>query len=196
MNKVRLKRLQCSGCGGKLEGENNSRIFFCRLCKLAFDMGNDESEPTIFSYIAPLLKKEYPMVYFPFQRISAVIRIKDVGSGGETASKSVFHIPLFFIKNVNNFGDIGYYYFLKKIVPEPDIDRELPIFPADRSYNDLKPYPEIYIRRRESEKRGMDSFLIEIQSRRDEIMLIPFYKYVTDYYDSYLFWKYPSGALV
>ena len=136
------------------------------------------------------------MVYFPFQMIETEYIVKRSDTGHEVRSKSGFLIPLFFIKNINYFGDIGYYYFLKRISPQKDIDRGFPIFPADRSYDDVKPYPEIYLLQSESEKAGIEMVSTNVDIQNSSVCMIPFYKKETDYYDSYLFWKYPSGALV
>ena len=159
-------------------------------------MKSDRIESLGFYFATPFLKKDLPMVYFPFQMIDTEFIVKRSDTGSELRSKLKFFIPLFFIKNINYFGDIGYYYFLKKISPENDIDRGYPIFPADRCYDDVKPYPEIYLLQYESEKVGIELISTEFHIIDKSIHMIPFYKNETDYYDSYLFWKYPSGALI
>lgn len=196
MSETGLVKLHCKFCGSRLEGENNSKVFFCRKCKKAFDILDKEADSEDFFFAAPFLKREFPTVYFPFQRIETVYKIKAEENGEPGKFHHVFLLPLFFIKNISYFGDIGYYYFLKRTTPLIDEDRGVQIFPADRNFNDVKQYPRIYVMQNETERKDADSVHVEASVSRSGVVMIPFFKNGTDYYDSYLFWKYPSGSLI
>jgi len=196
MTEIKIKKLNCTICGNLLSGENNSRIFFCRPCRLAYGTSTEDSvSPQKFYFAKPLLIREFPKIYFPFQIFGMKYTIMHQ-DGEDISGEQKIYIPLIFIKNINYFGDIGYYYFLKKVSPMEGSDEGFKIFPADRNRIDLTPYPEIYLLRRETEKDGLGSVSVKTDLKKEGIVMIPFYRYKSEYYDSYLFWKYPSGAVI
>jgi hypothetical protein len=192
-----LISLTCSRCKTSLEGENNSRIFFCTSCNLAYDIDGDHKRVYRLSYIEPKIEKKLSQIYFPFWILFCEYSIKNVSQKTEILKKKDFYVTAFFVKNINYFGDIGYYLSLNQILLKKGKKKDIPIFPADRGLNHSAPYPLVYLYQDETRKKKKETLLeIDIQHRDVSMALIPFYFQNHQYFDSILFWKYPSGALI
>ncbi|MCP4156119.1 MAG: hypothetical protein GY757_50835 [bacterium] len=189
-----LISLKCPGCGANLSGENSSKIFFCFTCSNAFNVGENKLSRYPLVYTKPGKEKPGEMEYFPFWRLessyNALADSRVVGGG-----KYIFYIPGFFIKNINYFGDIGFYYLKKGVSPQPGPRKKAGVFTAERSLAKAAVYPGIYIKKMETQKSGAAPHDIEVIHHTASVFLIPFYKEDHFFYDSYLDWKYPSGAL-
>jgi hypothetical protein len=194
---ARFISLKCRKCKTSLEGENNSKIFFCTACHLAYDIDGDLQRVYQLSYIEPKIKKELPQVYFPFWTLFCEYTIKNMSEETEIREKRDFYVTAFFIKNINYFGDIGYYMSLNRVQLKTGIIKDIPIFPADRSFKHSAPFPLVYLYQDETRKKKKDTSLeIDIKHQKVAMALIPFYFQNHQYFDSILFWKYPSGALI
>lgn len=193
----RVILLKCRKCNASLEGENNSKVFFCTNCNLGYDIEGDLQKIYHLSYIEPKIKKELPQIYFPFWALSCEYTIKDSSEEKETREKRNFYVTAFFIKNINYFGDIGYYLSLNRVNLNPAKKKKIPIFPADRSLKNSVSFPLIYLYQDKTKKEKNEGSLeIDIKHKKISLVLIPFYKHKHQYFDSILFWKYPSGALI
>ncbi len=189
-----LISLKCPGCGANLSGENNSKIFFCYSCSNAYNIGESKLSRYPLVYIKPGIEKPMDMEYFPFWRLESSYKTladsRVVGGG-----KTIFYIPGFFIKNINYFGDIGFYYLKKGITPEPGTRKQAKVFTAERNLANAAVYPGIYMKKMETRKNGSAPLELEVKHHTASVFLIPFYKEGHFFYDSYLDWKYPAGAL-
>ncbi len=136
------------------------------------------------------------MEYFPFWNIKCTYEVNNSSDLSSLEGESDFLIPSFFIKNINYFGDIGLYYMQKNITPVFGEKLDISVFPADRGLSDASVYPEIYLLKKYSKKIKVEFITIDVKMENTSIVLIPFYKKDHSYYDSYLLWKYPSGALI
>jgi uncharacterized protein YbaR (Trm112 family) len=189
--------LTCPFCNHNLQGENNSKIFFCAECHLAFDMDEDPPKSFPIFYIEPKIKQDNPQVFFPFWRILSEYRIIESEGSPLSPQKKFLYVPAFFIKNISFFGDIGYYMTFKDIILETTGKKNLAIFPADRSLNDCLAYPLIYLLQEETRgKKRKKPLDITIDHKDISMVMISFYKMNGDYQDSILSWRYPSGALI
>lgn len=199
--------LKCPGCQANLDGENNSKAFFCFNCSVCFNVSVNESKLSRYQvlYIKPQAVRGAERVYFPFWQIESSYTFQNRDDGEESAKVRIFHIPAFFIKNINNFGDIGYYYMKKNIVTEPGDREKLEVLPAIRDIQTAALYPDIYLRKEAGEftpgipqSRTPQSQPppITIKHRKAAMALIPFYKEGHHYFDSILSWKYPTGAVI
>lgn len=195
MNK--LINLQCTNCSNNLIGENNSKVFFCKNCTICFDIEKNRLKKYPVSYIKPYKSKNFTQILFPFWKIETEYEILNQQGNSKSSNNKIFYIPAFFIKNINNFGDIGYYYMQRNVVLFEDEKKDFPIFPADRGLKDAVVYPLIYLYKKNARKLRADEFIeIELKHKAFSMVLIPFYKIKYEYLDSILFWKYPSGALI
>ncbi|MCP4218424.1 MAG: hypothetical protein GY765_27560, partial [bacterium] len=123
---VKPVSLKCSGCGGNLDGANNSKVFFCTACHLACNVEGDTLSKFALNYAEPKIDKNYERLYFPFWHFESEVTVLDKGSDQTTRDSGLFYVPAFFIKNINYFGDIGYYYLLKQVRPQPGSRLDLP----------------------------------------------------------------------
>jgi hypothetical protein len=118
------------------------------------------------------------------------------GKQEENSQTRFFYIPAFFVKNINYFGDIGYYIMANNIVLKTGGKEDFPIFPGDRGLADSIIYPRIYLVKEMAQKRSTETSEINIDHQEISVALIPFYQVDNDFYDSVIYWKYPSGALI
>jgi len=137
----RFISLKCRKCKANLEGENNSKVFFCTTCNLGYDIGEDHQKVYQLSYIEPKIKKEFPQIYFPFWALSCEYTIKDLSEDSETKDKRDFYVAAFFIKNINYFGDIGYYLTLNNVVLKSGKKKKNPHFPSRSKFEKLCSIP-------------------------------------------------------
>ena len=191
-----LRKLKCLHCGNALAGENNSRVYFCRICDRGWDMEDDGMREYPLVYVRPGKEAKQPAVYFPFWRLENDYSISDPQTFRNEAGSRISYVPAFFIKNINYFGDIGYFYTLKRIVPAEDQKRNLPIFPADRGLKHALAFPSIYFYKEMSLVEEVERIDIRMEPKRFTVLLVPFYKTNTEYVDSLISWRYPSGALI
>ncbi len=189
-------KLKCDKCSQNLYGSNNSKVFFCLQCAKAFDVSGKKPRFYKLNFAEPLKQRDFSMEYFPFWLLKCEYSIKNSDDHSSLSGEYDFIIPSFFIKNINYFGDIGLYYKLKGIKPEYGERKNISVFPADRGLEDASKYPYIYLMKENSKKIKVEFLNIEVREIGVEFILIPFYKKDHSYYDSFLTWKYPSGALV
>lgn len=194
--------LKCTQCRANLSGENNNKVFFCHVCALCFNvdvtMGKLLQYPLL--YIVPKETKKFEQVYFPFWQFESRYAL-DGSVPTENSASRTFYIPAFFIKNINYFGDIGFFYMRNKIILEPGPRRPLEIFAADRDLRHAAQYPQIYLTKenyptlRDMRKEFSE---VKVKHLKAGVVLVPFYKNKDEhsYVDSILSWKYPSGALI
>lgn len=188
--------LKCPNCQSNLGGENNSKVFFCHPCSICFNLGKDKLSKFPLLYIKPKIVKELEQLYFPFWQFECRYTFNDQSFNGEHSDSRVFHIPAFFIKNINYFGDIGYYYMKNNVKLEEESRKELVVSPADRDLKHAALYPKIYLCKEASRKRQNEFLEITVTHEKVSMVLIPFYRTEHHYFDSILFWKYPYGALI
>ncbi len=136
------------------------------------------------------------MEYFPFWHLKCSFVVENTSDASSLEGEDDFYIPAFFIKNINYFGDIGLYYMQKEIKPGYGEKLDLQVFPADRGLNDALNYPYIYLMKEYSKKIEVEFLNVKITKSEKALILVPFYKKDHSYYDSFLLWKYPSGALI
>ena len=189
-------KLKCDQCSRNLSGSNNSKVFFCLQCDRVFDVSGKIPEFYKLRYANVKQVRDYPMEYFPFWLLKCEYSFESTESDGTSSEKYDFIVPAFFIKNINYFGDIGFYYRLKGIVPEYGDSMNIKVFPADRGLEDASKYPYIYLMKENSKNINSNSLKIVVNEVGVELILIPFYKKDSSYYDSFLSWKYPPGALI
>lgn len=199
--------LKCPDCQANLGGENNSKAFFCLNCSFCFNVNVNKGKLDKYRllYVKSQSVREAERIYFPFWQIESSYALLDQNAGEDTPKVRLFHIPAFFIKNINNFGDIGYYYLRKNIVPEPGNREKLEILPAIRDIQTAALYPDIYLRKEAGEiTRGTSpprfgqsqQPAFTVKHLKAAMALVPFYKEGHYYYDSILSWKYPTGAVI
>jgi hypothetical protein len=189
--------LSCPGCRNHLEGENNSKIFFCTTCHLGFDMEQGSQGKYPVRYVEPVVHNSLPQVYFPFWEIVSEYKIISRSEGVRPVSRRRFYVTAFFIKNINYFGDIGFYLTSKNLEFTSGERNDIPIFPADRSLKFAIQYPLIYLYHEVSKEGGRpESIEIQIDHTEYAVLFIPFYKSDHEFIDSIISWKYPSGALI
>ncbi len=194
--------LKCSGCQANLDGENNSKVFFCFNCSFCFNVNVKEAKLDRYPllYINARTPRESERVYFPFWQIESSYTFPNRETGEDASKTRLFHIPAFFIKNIDNFGDIGYYYMRKNVTPEPGNREKLDVLPAVRDIQTAALYPYIYLCKETGEtapgNRQSHPPAIEIEHRKAAMVLVPFYREGHYYFDSILSWKYPTGAVI
>jgi hypothetical protein len=171
-------------------------VFFCLDCAKGFNLGKEKLTPFNLFFIKPKIEKNLDQVYFPFWELESEITVLNQLDSTEDSRIVVFYIPSFFIKNINYFGDIGYYYLKKEVSLEREPRKTIPVYPGDRDLKNAASYPQIYSFKEESLKREKGSFGVSVKHRKAALLLIPFYKTEQEYLDSILLWKYPSGALI
>jgi hypothetical protein len=191
-----LLLLNCPKCQNHLQGENNSKLFFCTPCNLVYDVGDSKPKRYDLFYVLPKIEREYPQMYFPFWQVCSQYKIMEDGEQGLNPQTRFFYIPAFFIKNISYFGDIGYYITMNNIDLRTGGRKDIPVFPGDRGLTDSIVYPMIYLYKDETTKRSNDAIEINIDHKEISVALIPFYRVKNDFYDSVIYWKYPSGALI
>ena len=57
-------------------------------------------------------------------------------------------------------------------------------------------YPSIYLFKEISQAEDVEKMEIRMEPKSYAILLIPFHKIDSEYIDSLISWKYPSGALI
>ena len=193
-----LISLKCPGCSRNLEGENNSKVFFCRDCNNSFYVYKNtlKEYPLIYMESRAAQQAQQEMIYFPFWKIASGYKVYDVEQKKEHRDERDFYVPAFFIRNINYFGDIGYFYMQKSVILSPGQRKKIPIFPADRGLKEASKYPLMYLYKYESQKVRGRTFNINTTHKSFAVVLVPFYKTGTGYVDSILSWEYPSGALI
>jgi hypothetical protein len=193
--------LKCPACQVNLNGENNSKVFFCHTCKKGYNVSEDKLHPFTLLYINPKEIKDMERIYFPFWQFESryALQGRDAAgsdTAGDYMNTGIFYVPAFFIKNINYFGDIGFYYFKNNVLLEPGKRQNLEVFPADRDVNRAAQYPYIYMCK-EHLKDGRGEFSdVAMKHQKASLVLVPFYKAGNYFYDSIISWKYPSGALI
>lgn len=194
-----LLELKCKNCMSNLEAYNNSKVFFCKNCDIAYNLTDKGLKPFEITFAKPFKTMNSKSFYFPFWEIETQYDIfiqEKLNKENKLITKKIL-VPSFYIKNINYFGDIGYYYFQKEVEIEEDIKKNLEIFPADRNLKNSIKYPEIYILKHYSTKPTIKHFkLNDIKYLKARMILIPFYFENNYYFDSQILWKYPSGALI
>lgn len=193
--------LKCPVCQVNLEGENNSKVFFCYTCNKGYNVSEDKLHPFELFYINPKEIKEMAQVYFPFWQFESRYALQghDVAAGsttGDYMNSGIFYVPAFFIKNINYFGDIGFYYFKNSVVLNPGKRQNLTVFPADRDVNRAAQYPYIYMCKAHLKDGKGEVTDVVMKHQKASLVLVPFYKTGSYFYDSIISWKYPSGALI
>ncbi|MEN8153898.1 MAG: hypothetical protein ABFR75_07725 [Acidobacteriota bacterium] len=191
-----IKKLKCRKCGNNLTGKNNSKIFFCLSCRLGYDISGEKAGMYNLAFGEPVRKENFLMEYFPFWKLNCEINVENRSEDIKKRSEVIFYIPSFYIKNINYFGDLGYYYMKKNVVIDTGEKKDLQVFPADRGLNDVISYPKIYLLKDLSKEINKLDLDINVRILEKSLILIPFYFKDHLYYDSILFWKYPSGALI
>lgn len=177
-------------------GNNNSKVFFCLPCDIGYDISGKKTGIFNLDFGEPRRKKDFLMEYFPFWKLECEIVLENRSENSKKRSTNVFYVPSFYIKNINYFGDIGYYYLKKKVAIETGEKKDFGVFPADRSLEDVRPYPKIYLQKSMSKEINKFDLDINVRIIKESLILIPFYFRDHSYYDSILLWKYPSGALI
>ncbi|HLP47244.1 MAG TPA: hypothetical protein VK469_14930 [Candidatus Kapabacteria bacterium] len=192
--------LKCIQCRCNLSGENNSKVFFCHTCALAFNVDTALGKllPYPLLYIKPRGTAETGQVYFPFWQFESRYTL-DGSVPVDSSFSRTFYIPAFFIKNINYFGDIGYFYMKHKVILEPGPRNRIEVFAADRDIRHAARYPQIYLAKENyptlrDMKKGFPE--VQVKHLKAGVILVPFYKTEHSYVDSILSWKYPSGALI
>lgn len=66
--------LECKNCGKELNGGNNSKIFFCFSCKIAYLMDNYPETVRVKVY-KKKFKLNGELIYFPFYRIEGTLSV-------------------------------------------------------------------------------------------------------------------------
>jgi len=193
VNNIKLK---CDRCSGNLSGQNNSAVFFCLVCGRGCDVSGESKICYELKYAQPEKEHELQMEYFPFWHLICDFTIENTSDNTRLEGGDDFLIPAFFIKNINYFGDIGLFYRQKEVTPHFGEKLEIGVFPADRGVNYALKYPYIYLMKEYSRTVGAEFLNIEVVKKEAELVLVPFYKKDHAYFDSILFWKYPSGALI
>jgi hypothetical protein len=194
---VDLHDLKCPDCRRNLKGENNSCVFFCLSCSISFELVSEGLRKFPIFYIIPKIEKDLPIEYFPFWDIRTQYTISIPDKSITEPEEKHFYIPAFFIKNISNFGDVGFFYMQNGVSLKRGAPGKHPIFPADRSLKTSASYPYIYLLKEESQKNpGVKNIKIKMTHKTASIVLVPFYKTDQKYYDSFLFWEYPTGALI
>ena len=188
--------LKCPDCKKSLEGENNSKVFFCRICHHCFDINMGKASKYPVEYFKSVIHKDRSKVYFPFWNIRAEYKITDSIDDNEVSERRNFFVPAFFVKNVNYFGELGFQYMQKKVAIEKGEPEDLPIFPADRGLEKSAPYPLLYLYSERTKKKKGSTPEISFKHKNFSIALIPFYRKDREYFDSVLFTRFPSGVLI
>jgi len=189
-------KLKCDNCSRNLSGKNNSAVFFCLFCGKGCDVSGESKICYDLKFAIPEKKQDLQMEYFPFWHMECEFTIENTSDMSRLEGRDGFLIPAFFIKNINYFGDIGLFYWQKEVKLHFGEKLDIPLFPADRGLNDALKYPYIYLMKEYSKKVGAEFLNVDVQRKVTKLILIPFYKKDHSYFDSFLFWKYPSGALI
>lgn len=188
--------LHCPRCRQPLDGENNSRVFFCLPCGAAYDLQDQGLEPYDLHVVQPPQPPAGEPVYFPLWAIESRLTVTAGATATQAESTRLSLVPALFIKNVNYFGDIGMYYTWKR-VPLPLGPRvPLPVLPADRGLRAALAYPAVYLYREQSLNRDIGAFRYGFRHHRFGMLLVPFARQQDEFVDPLLGWRYPSGALV
>jgi|GEM_PF-1330864 len=189
-------KLKCDRCSANLSGKNNNCVFFCLSCGRGCDVSGESSVFYSMKFATPGKTQDLPMEYFPFWHLRSEFSVENTSEGNILEGLTDFYIPAFFIKNINYFGDLGLYYMQKEMKLQYGERLDIPVFPADRGLIDAMNYPYIYLMKEYSRKTGADYVNVNILKTGAGLVLIPFYKKGHSYFDSYLLWNYPSGALI
>jgi hypothetical protein len=142
--------------------------------------------------------RESGQIYFPFWQFESRYTL-DNSAPKENSLTQTFYIPAFFIKNINYFGDIGFFYMKNKVILEPGPRICHEVYKAERDIRHATRYPQIYLAKDNYPTlRDMRKGFPEVQIKhlKAGVILVPFYKSGQSYVDSILSWKYPSGALI
>ncbi len=193
-----LISLKCPHCGTPLLGENNSHLFFCRSCDRGWDVEREENRLQEYPLAYAKAGNEMKLAgrYFPFWRIEIPYALTEPATQEKESGVRISFVPAFFIKNINYFGDIGFFYTQKKIQVEMEHKRDYVIFPADRGLKDALAYPLVYFFKERSLSRSVEKTEIRLEPGLASLLLIPFFRSDKEYIDSLILWKYPPGALI
>lgn len=186
--------LQCPHCGQPLEAENVSRVFFCRPCRRGFTLDGGSLQGTPLHPLAPLRPMQAPAVYFPFWCIQGESRVEE-GDATECAQQT-FYVPAFLIRNINNFGDVGFFFSRRALTVQQGRFLDLPIFPAARALPQALAYPAVYVAAELAKTRDMDKVRVTVTPHKASLVLVVFYRLEEGFCDSLIGWKYPPGALL
>ncbi len=188
--------LQCPGCKANLSGDNISKVFFCLPCGWSFNVDREKGELLRYGLITvePKLELGGEGIYFPFWQLECAYRVEGRETGaGETVG--LFYVPAFLIRNINYFGDTGFQYVRKRVVLTPGPARNYPILSAARDIRSAVRYPHVYLSR-EFTGTNQAAPQISVTPRKASVALVPFFKKDQQYVDTYISWKYPTGAML
>lgn len=194
--------LQCPQCHTNLNGENNGKVFFCHTCTIAFNVDTALGKLLQYPlfYIKPAKIEDLEQHYFPFWKFESRYTL-DGSTPTDNSFTRTFYVPAFFIKNINYFGDIGFFYMKNKVTLEPGPRSHLAIFSADRDLRHATQFPQIYLAKENyptlrDMKKGFPD--VRVKHLKAGVLLVPFYKNKKEhsFVDSILSWKYPYGALL
>lgn len=188
--------LQCPQCAQALQGENNSRVFFCLDCALGLDLEEGRLVPYHLHIVQPQLKMAARPIYFPLWAIESQLTVSDPTRNEAGDRQRLSLVPAVFIKNVNYFGDIGFFYTMKRVPLTEGPRQPWPIFPADRNLRDALVYPAVYFFREQAMARDIGQLEARFLHQRFTLLLVPFSRHDNEFVDSLIDWHYPAGALV
>lgn len=190
--------LKCGTCKGNLSGGNNSVVFFCTHCGIAYNTSDEGLKRYRLIFTAPKITREFEQVYLPFWRFESEYRFNGFDIGGSRGGVGLFFIPAFFMKYVKQYGDLGFWYLQKRVVPEPGQRQEIEIFPADRDIQRAANYPYIYLARSISQRGDAAPPDIGVTHKNASALLIPFYhdKKQGILIDSQSGIEFPSGVFI
>jgi len=191
-----LLPLKCPRCGKGLEGENNSKVFFCRPCALGLNWHAGAFEAYPLLYVQPTREVRGPSMYFPFWLIESRYDVTQRTAYERRSGQRISYVPAFFIRHINNFGDIGFYYTGRSIGFETGPDRSLPLFPADRNLQNALALPLVYFWKLLSLECDIETLDVRLEHERFSLLLIPYEQSGSDWIDPLISWRYPSGALI
>jgi hypothetical protein len=189
--------LKCTQCRTNLSGENNSKVFFCHTCALGFNvdtaLGKLLQYPLL--YIKPGGTGETEQVYFPFWQFESRYTL-DGSVPTDSSCTRTFYVPAFFIKNINYFGDIGFFYMKHKVVWSRDRGARSR-FSRRTGISVMRRGTQVYLAKNYPLLRDMRKGFPEVQVKhlKAGVILVPFTNraFLCGFHT---FWKYPSGALI
>jgi len=190
---MKLLSLKCPHCQLDMEGDNNSRVFFCRSCRIGVDFSRGQEREFPLECVAPEIERPDAVRYFAFWVFHCRYRWDPPENAGLDACTAPFWVPAFFIKNISYFGDIGLYYTNRGLAPREERCRRIPAFPADRGETHAAVYPMVYATSREAARQRQ---VVELTFLSTKLVWVPFYESGHEFVDSLLGWTYPSGALI
>ncbi len=185
-------KLQCKQCAANLQGDNNSQVYFCLKCSLAYNLEKNGLISFPVEYQKPQLDIEGESFYFPFWFFKT-----SWSTNLEPDNRTFFcWVTAFFIRNINNFGDIGQFYTLRNVQLLPDKKKKFKMTVADRNLNTALRYPEVYLYLKERTHKNFEELKINVLVEEVKMVFVPFFLKNELLYDSQLNCQYPKGALI